>query len=178
MAEEKRRDDASSSIDPGTPEVKNSREVARDQAKWVRLAATAVGAVFLLVGIAGFIPGITTNYDELSFAGHMSGAELLGIFQVSVLHNVVHLLFGVAGLLFSSTPMRAKNYLFYGGILYGVLFFYGIVTTYGSPANFVPFNAADNALHIALAGAMITASLVLDRGPTWTEVLQEGKANL
>ncbi len=60
--------------------------------------AAAVGAVFLLVGILGFIPGITTNYGAMEFAGHQSDAMLLGIFQVSMLHNIVHLLFGVAGL--------------------------------------------------------------------------------
>lgn len=39
----------------------------------VQKAALAVGAVFLLVGILGFIPGITTNYDTMTFAGHQSG---------------------------------------------------------------------------------------------------------
>ena len=42
------------------------------------------GATFLLVGILGFIPGITTNYDDLAFAGSDSGAKLLGLFQVSL----------------------------------------------------------------------------------------------
>ena len=54
--------------------------------------------MFLLVGVLGFVPGITTDYDSMTFADHESGAELLGIFQVSVLHNIVHLLFGVGGL--------------------------------------------------------------------------------
>ncbi|MGI3784982.1 MAG: DUF4383 domain-containing protein, partial [Janthinobacterium lividum] len=143
-----------------------------------QLGAAGFGVVFLLVGVAGFIPGITSHFMDMGFAGRASSSKLLGIFQVSVLHNVVHLLLGVVGLLFSSTALRARNYLFYGGIAYGVLFFYGIVIKYGSPANFVPFNAADNALHIALAAAMIAASLVLDRGPSWTRVLQEGKAEL
>jgi hypothetical protein len=153
-------------------------EPKRPKRSQIQLGAAAFGVVFLLVGIAGFIPGITSHFMNMGFAGRESSAKLVGIFQISVLHNIVHLLFGVAGLLFSSTPLRARNYLFYGGIAYAVLFFYGIVVTYGSPANFVPFNAADNALHFALAGAMITASLVLDRGPSWTEVLQEGKADL
>jgi hypothetical protein len=59
----------------------------------VQTAALVVGAAFLLVGVLGFVPGITSNFSELSFAGHHSGALLLGVFQVSVLHNVVHLLF-------------------------------------------------------------------------------------
>ncbi|MGI3780757.1 MAG: DUF4383 domain-containing protein [Janthinobacterium lividum] len=150
----------------------------RPKRSQIQLGAAGFGVVFLLVGVAGFIPGITSPFMNMNFAGRGSSAKLLGIFQVSVLHNVVHLLFGVGGLLSGSTPLRARNYLFYGGIAYGVLFFYGIVLTYGSAANFVPFNAADNALHIALAAAMMTASLVLDRGPSWTEVLQEGKAQL
>jgi hypothetical protein len=144
----------------------------------IQLGAIGVGAVFVLVGIAGFVPGITSRYMHLQMAGPDSTARLLGIFQVSVLHNVVHLLFGVAGILLSSTPMRAKRYLFWGGVVYAVLFFYGILIPYQGGANFVPFNAADDALHIFLAGAMMTASLVLDRGPTWTQVLEEGKADL
>lgn len=155
-----------------------SPDPKRPKRSQIQLGAAAFGVVFLLVGIAGFIPGVTAHHMDMAFAGRSSSAKLLGIFQVSVLHNVVHLLFGVAGLLLSSTPLRARNFLFYGGIVYGVLFFYGIVTTYGSAANFVPFNAADNALHIALAAAMMTASLVLDRGPSWIAVLQEGKADL
>ena len=55
-------------------------------------------ALWLTLLLLGFIPGVTTNYEELTFAGHHSGAQLLGIFGVSVLHNIVHLLFGVAGL--------------------------------------------------------------------------------
>ncbi len=154
------------------PDPKRSR---RSQ---IQLAAAGMGAVFLLVGIAGFIPGITSHYSDLDFAGRSSAAKLLGIFQISVLHNGVHLLYGVAGLLFSSTPMRARNYLFYGGIGYAVVFFYGILVPYNAGANFIPLNAADDALHIFLAITMITASVVLDRGPTWTEVLEEGKADL
>ena len=144
----------------------------------LRTAALAVGAVFLLVGIAGFIPGITSRYMDLGLAGRESTARLLGVFQVSVLHNAVHLLYGVAGLLLSTTPMRARNYLFYGGIGYGAIFLYGILINYSSAANFIPLNAADDALHFALAAAMIAASVLLDRGPTWTKVLAEGKADL
>lgn len=55
-------------------------------------------------GVLGFIPGITTNYSQLTFAGHDSAALLLGIFQVSILHNIVHLLFGVAGIFMARLP--------------------------------------------------------------------------
>lgn len=42
---------------------------------------------------------VTTNSGDLMMAGHHSDAMLLGLFQVSVLHSVVHLLFGVGVLL-------------------------------------------------------------------------------
>jgi uncharacterized membrane protein YuzA (DUF378 family) len=76
----------------------------------VQNAARLVGIVFLLVGIAGFIPGITTNlYDGLNFAGNDGNAELLGIFKVSVLHNIVHGLFGIAGLALAKTASGART---------------------------------------------------------------------
>jgi hypothetical protein len=123
-----------------------------------------VGLTFLLVGIAGFIPGLTTDlYDGLEFAGHDGDAELLGIFHVSVLHNVVHLLFGVAGLAMTATRSGARAFLLVGGAIYLVLWIYGLVIDHDSSANFVPLNTADDWLHFALAAAMIALALALSR---------------
>ena len=129
----------------------------------VQLAAMVVGAVFLLVGIAGFIPGITTNYDQLQIAGHESGALLLGVFQVSILHNIVHLLFGAAGLAMARTASGARNYLIGGGAIYAVLWLYGMVIGDATPANFVPLNMADDWLHLVLAVGMIGLGVLLGR---------------
>ena len=132
----------------------------------LRTAALAVGAVFLLVGVLGFVPGITTNYGELGAAGHHSGAMLLGIFQVSVLHNVVHLLFGVAGIALSRTSSGARTYLVGGGAVYLVLWLYGLVVDQDSAANFVPLNTADNWLHLFLGLGMVGLGLALSRRRT------------
>lgn len=126
-------------------------------------AAQAVGAVFLLVGILGFIPVITTNYESLGLAGHGSGALLLGIFQVSVLHNLVHLLFGMAGILMARTHAQSRNFLLFGGIVYLVLWLYGLFVGHDSPANFVPVNNADNWLHLVLGLGMVALALILSR---------------
>jgi hypothetical protein len=131
----------------------------------VRRAAQAVGIVFLLVGILGFIPGITTNYDTMMFAGHESEAKLLGLFQVSILHNIVHLLFGVAGLALARTVSGARAYLIGGGAVYLVLWLYGLVIDHDSGANFVPLNNADNWLHLFLGVGMIALGLALTRRP-------------
>src|SRR5690606_18885293 len=97
-----------------------------------------------------FIPGITTDYDQMAFAGHTSGAMLLGIFQVSILHNIVHLLFGVAGLAMSRTAGAAYAFLIGGGVIYLLLWVYGLIVSDESAANFVPLNTADDWLHLVL----------------------------
>ena len=134
----------------------------------IQRAAQIVGAVFLLVGVLGFIPGITSNYESLSFAGHDSDALLLGIFQVSILHNIVHLLFGVAGILMARTPGQARNYLIGGGAVYLVLWIYGLVIDQESSANFVPVYNADYWLHLILGVGMLALGLALSRRTTNT----------
>jgi hypothetical protein len=118
------------------------------------LVTLVVAGVFLLVGVAGFIPGITTGYDRMTFAGHHSGAMLLGVFTVSVLHNLVHLAFGLVGLLMARNPRTARIFLVGGGGVYAVLWLYGLVVDHGSGANFVPVNSAGNWLHLFLALVM------------------------
>jgi hypothetical protein len=129
----------------------------------VQAAAALVGVVFLLVGTLGFIPGITTEYDTLEATGHQSEAMLLGIFQVSILHNIVHLLFGIAGLALARTATSAMAYLVGGGGVYLVLWLYGLLIDKTSEANFVPVNDADDWLHLGLGLAMIGLGLILGR---------------
>ena len=119
-----------------------------------------VGAVFLLVGVLGFIPGVTTDYDTMQFAGHESEAMLLGIFQVSILHNIVHLLFGVAGLAMGRKASGAVAYLIGGGVIYLLLTVYGWVIDKESTANFVPLNTADDWLHLGLGLGMVVMGFI------------------
>ncbi len=129
----------------------------------VQLAATVVAATFLLVAVLGFVPGITTSYSELSFAGQESEARLLGLFQVSVLHNLVHGLFGVIGLALARSVAGARAFLIGGGVVYLVLTAYGSVIDLDSGVNFVPVNVADNVLHLVLGIAMIGLGVALGR---------------
>lgn len=126
-------------------------------------AAMVVAAVFLLVGILGFIPGITTNYDQLTFAGHESSALLLGVFAVSILHNLVHLAFGVAGFAMARSMAGARAYLIGGGVVYLVLWLYGLIIDHDSDLNFVPVNNADNWLHLVLGVGMIALGVIFGR---------------
>ena len=122
------------------------------------------GAVFLIIGILGFIPGITSHYGDLDFAGDDSGAELLGLFQTSILLNLVHVLFGIGGLALARTWTGSRAYLLGGGVIYLGLWLYGLLVDKDSEANFIPFNTADDWLHFTLGVTMILFGYLLGLG--------------
>ncbi|HEY3464606.1 MAG TPA: DUF4383 domain-containing protein [Amycolatopsis sp.] len=124
-----------------------------------RAAALLFGIAFLLVGVLGFVPGITAGYADLRFAGHESGARLFGLFTVSVLHNFVHLAFGVLGVLAARRDGGSRAFLMLGGGLYVLLWVFGLALDHDSPANFLPLDNADDWLHLALGVAMIAAGI-------------------
>ena len=118
------------------------------------------GIVFLALAIVGFIPGLTTHYGEMSFAGDDSASELFGVFRVSILHNIVHLLFGVAGLSLSKTREGSRTYLLGGGAIYLLLWLLGLA----GDADWIPANTADDWLHLALGVTMIGGGILTTRG--------------
>lgn len=129
----------------------------------IQFVALLVGALFLLVGIAGFIPGLTTNLDELELAGRESGAELLGLFQTSVLLNLVHLLSGVIGLVMARTWAGSRIFLVGGGQIYLVLWIYGLAIDKDTSANFVPFDTAGDWLHYLFGIGTTALGIALGR---------------
>ncbi len=121
--------------------------------------ALLVASVFLLVGILGFIPGIVTEHDT-KFIGQDGDSELLGIFQINILHNIVHLLFGVIGFAMAKRADSARTYLLGGGVVYLVVFVYGLAIDFGSDANIINLNSADNVLHLLLGLGMLGLGLI------------------
>ena len=115
----------------------------------VQCAALLVAAAFVLFAIAGFIPGLTVR------------SELFGIFEVSVLHNVLHLTFGVVGLLLARTFAMARAYLVGGGLIYLGLWVYGLLIDLPGPRNILPLNNADNWLHLAIGVVMTVLGVTL-----------------
>ncbi len=150
-------------MDKGQSATRRGASSRRDRDRGGRtllqVFAAAIGLAFLLVGVGGFIPGVTSNYDELTLLGTDSNAKLLGLFRVSVLHNIVHLLFAI-GLVAAARASWSKLFLFGGGILYLGVVVYGFVIEESSDANFLPINRADNFLHVGLVVVMIALGLV------------------
>ena len=115
--------------------------------------ATAFGAVYVLVGIAGFFVSET-------FAGTRDN-DLLG-FQVNHLHNLTHLAIGLALLAASRKTGTARSANLAIGITYLALAVIGPFIT-GTEANIVALNTADHFLH-AGSGLLLTAvALLADR---------------
>ena len=129
----------------------------------VQNAGMGVGILLIVVGILGFIPGVTTQYSELMFLGPDSHAMFLGLFQVSMLLNIVQLAIGATGWTMSRTEHGARNFLLGAGALYIVLAIFGLSVGVDSAANFLSFNMADNWTHLVLGVVMIACGWLLSR---------------
>ena len=137
------------------------RMAMRGDRTLLQTAALVVSATFVLVGILGFIPGITTDAPG-DFAGEESEAELLGIFQVSIFHNLFHLAFGLVGFAMSRSADGARMYLIGGGVIYLALWLLGLI----GGADWIPANDADDWLHLVLGVGMIGLGVLLGRRAT------------
>lgn len=105
--------------------------------------ATVLGAVLLLVGILGFINPLTP------------GGDLLGIFAIDPVHNVIHVLSGVVGLAAGLSSVKAARYY---ALVFGIV--YALVTVVGfiqgsSVLGLITVNLADNLLHLAIAAVSL-----------------------
>jgi len=126
------------------------RSTTRGAMTWPQVAGLAIGAVFTVIGVVGFF---VTGFDD--FAGMDHGESLLG-FMINPLHNVVHLLIGIAGLALARTLSGARTYGWLLAVGYGLAFVYGLFAV-GASWDFLNLNWADNWLHLvaALAGLAI-----------------------
>jgi hypothetical protein len=125
---------------------------------WPELLALAFGAIYTLIGIIGFF---ITGFDN--FFEH-TGKTLLG-FEINGMHNVVHILIGVAGLVLARTLAGARTYGWLLAVGYGAAFIYGLIAV-GKDWDFLSLNAADNVLHILTA----VVGLAIALGPVRSAV--------
>jgi hypothetical protein len=117
-----------------------------------RGATRTFGIVFLAIGILGFVPGVTSHYGDLHFAGG-SHARLLGEFRVSIVLNLVHVLIGAFAFV-AARPVDVA--LFSLG-----LWLIGVFAAGGR----LSLDTADNWLHFVLGVALLGLSTVAGRRP-------------
>ena len=127
----------------------------------IQRVAAATALLLGLMGLLGFLPVVTTDLGALEFAGHNSRALLLGLFAVSVVHNLVHLLMAIFGFALALTVSGARSFLIGGGVSYLVFCLYGLIIDVDSGANVLGFNAADNWLNLGLGAGMIALGLLV-----------------
>lgn len=119
----------------------------------IRTFALVFGIVFALVGIAGFIPQLLTPHDtvEHELAVDQGAGNLLGLFPVNLLHNLVHLAFGAWGLLVYRNTDASITYARSVAIVYGLLVIMGFVPGLNTMFGLVPLHGNDIWLHALLA---------------------------
>ena len=135
-----------------------------------RRFAMIFGIVFLVVGIAGFIPGLTTEHThpDVRFTTGL-GLEL-GLFPVNLLHNLVHLLFGVWGLIAAKSLPAAKGYAKAVAIIYAILMVMGLISAGNLHTTFglIPLYGHDVWLHALLAAVAAYFGFVRSETETTT----------
>lgn len=106
----------------------------------LKKAALVFGVVFLLIGVLGFVRGVTTN------------EMLLGVFRVNAAHNVVHLLSGAVALACGLAGVAAsRRYFRIFGVVYGLVAVLGFIQGDAHLLGLISNNAADTWLHVAIA---------------------------
>jgi hypothetical protein len=131
----------------------------------VRILANLAAGVLALIGVLGFVPGVTTGLADLNLVGAGSDARLFGVFQVSVLLNALHLLIGAVGLVMARTDRGARLFLVGGGLALLLLWLVGLVTDDQRSTNFLPANQAGNWLHLLLGTALLAVGLRAGTAP-------------
>jgi len=143
---------------PATP-ASGATADARPTRQPHQYLALVIGVVYLLVGVVGFA---ITGFDDWTMHDHSQ--TLLG-FAINPLHNVVHLLIGLLGVLLWSRSASARTYGWILAIGYGAAFVYGLIVVNNPDANLLNINGADNVLHIVSAVAGVAVALWPARKP-------------
>lgn len=128
-------------------------------------AALVLGAVYLLVGILGFLPPLLSG-DLPGTMGPFKG-NLLGIFAVNWFHSLAHLLIGAYGLAVFRSHAQSRTFTLVIGVAYLVLFLLGIISgKVGTLGGLLPLNGADDILHILTAIVLLGVYFLSGRRDT------------
>ena len=118
----------------------------------VQKLAWIFGIVMLVVGILGFVPGITSN------------GMLLGIFEVDAMHNIVHILTGIVAVAIAAVAgAHARLFFKVFGVVYGLVAVLGL--TMGGNVLGMQMNMLDHLLHVAIAAFALYVGFAMKESP-------------
>lgn len=120
----------------------------------IRYFALIYGTVFTIIGIAGFIPFLVAPYGiaEPNLAVSAGAGHLFGLFPVNVLHNLVHIAFGIWGLAVWRSLPKSRFYAQAVAVVYAVFVIMGFFPVLRTTFGLVPLHGNIIWLHILLAG--------------------------
>jgi hypothetical protein len=114
--------------------------------------ALVSGIVFVLIGILGFVPSLTPlPFGPPPINVGQGYGFLFGIFPVNVLHNLVHVLVGLAGLAAYWGVVGPRGYARGLAVFYGLLTIMGLIPPLSTFFGLIPIFGADIALHFLTA---------------------------
>jgi hypothetical protein len=117
---------------------------------WAQRFAQVFGAVYLLVGITGFIPPLLLGSLPPEVMGPLAGYQL-GLFAVNWFHSLAHLAIGAAGLAVHRNDSASRAYALALGIAYAGLFVLGLIFGLNFLGGLMPLNGPDHILHLLTA---------------------------
>lgn len=130
-----------------------------------RTFALILGIVLLLVGIAGFIPGLVSHTVPVAAPGDQTAAPaavavptagyLLGLFPVNALHNLFHIAWGIYGIVAYRSFGGARTFAKVTAVVYAVLTVFGLIPGLNTFFGILPLYGHDIWLHalITIAAA-------------------------
>src|SRR3954451_12035266 len=117
-----------------------------------RYFSLVLGIVFLLIGIAGFIPGLLQTPEHAADVQvTQSFGRLMGLFPVNALHNLVHIIFGIWGIAAYRSYSGARGYSKVVAIVYALLTIMGLIPGLNTTFGLIPLYGNDIWLHALIA---------------------------
>lgn len=136
-----------------------------------RYFALIFGIIYLLIGVMGLIPGLLQPMDPGNppVTMDMLSGNLLGLFPVNILHTLVHLAIGLWGIFAYRTFDAARTFALVTGIVFALLFLFGLIPGLQTMFGLLPLHGADRWLHLASSAVALYFGLAAPRGTEVTD---------
>jgi len=111
----------------------------------VQMVALLFGAIYLAAGVLGFLPFLGGSVT-------MTNSKLLGLFNINLLHNLVHIVIGIAGLAAAASLANSRRFCQVVGVILMLLGVLGVFVA--NPLGLLYIGGLDIALHL-VTGAVL-----------------------